>query len=86
MHVLGHHCVAHQIEVILFFSNFTEDADEYVSCSRTTPQRQPSIATEGDEMQMAESVDALQALGHDEKAPRSETERCGTLNTYSCAT
>jgi len=66
MHVFGHHHIADQPEPV-FLSSLVENADEGVARSRRTQERQPSVATEGNERQVALSVDSLEAFGHDEK-------------------
>jgi hypothetical protein len=71
--MLGHHYIANQLETV-FLSNLIEDTDEHVARLRSTEERQPSVATEGDEVQVALAVNAFEPLGHDEKAPRSQTE------------
>jgi len=73
MRVLGHHHVAHQLKTV-FLSDAVQRADEHVARSRGTEERQPSVTTEGNEVQVALAVDSLEPLGHDEKAPRSRTE------------
>lgn len=51
----------------VFVADFIENANEYVARSRRTQERQPSAATEADEVEVALSVNAFEALGHDER-------------------
>jgi len=74
VNVLGQHHVAHQLETVLL-ADLAEDFDEYSASSRRAQERQPSVPTKGDEVQVAVPVNALEASGHHRTAPRSQTER-----------
>ena len=53
-----------------------------MASERRAQQRQPMITTERDEVKMAESVDAFEALGHRQQPhPRKKLRRWGTLKT-----
>ena len=57
--------------------NLIQSPHKHVSQSRGRENRKPTVTTESDKVQMAEAVNAFQALGHGRrrKAPRSPTER-----------
>ena len=74
--MLGHHDVADEFEVILA-SRFAQSPNERVSRWCGAQKRQAAVATERDEMQMAETIGALQAFRHGDprvrKGPNSPT-------------
>ena len=61
MHVFGHHHVANQLETI-FVSGLIEHAHKQIAGVRGTKERQPSVTTEGDEVQVDVDV-AVHAPG-----------------------
>jgi|SRR5579863_10748871 len=77
MHVFGHHHVADQLETI-FVSDLTERAHKQIAGVCGTQEWQPSVTTEGDEMQVTLPVNAPEVFRHDRTAPRSQPERWGT--------
>jgi len=58
-----HHDVAHKME-FRFVANLCEFFDEDVAGPSGLEQRQAPVTTEGDEMQMASAVIALESSGH----------------------
>ena len=61
--MLGHDYVADEFESVAV-SDLAKDLDKNIPCAGTAKKRQPTIATERNEMQMAEAVDAFQTLRH----------------------
>jgi hypothetical protein len=82
--VLGHDHVADQPKA-MSVSNITENSNEYTACASRAEKRQAVVATECDEMQMPESVDASEAFRHEANpgAPPSQTEDGAPATTYS---
>ena len=66
MHVFGHHHVASQLETI-FVSGLIEHAHKQSAGVRGTKERQPSLTTEGDEMQVDLPVNAPEVFWHDRR-------------------
>ena len=64
MHMLRHHHIADQFETVAA-ANLIQSPHKYVSRSRGREKRKPAVTTESDKVQMAEAVDASQALGHE---------------------
>jgi hypothetical protein len=65
--VLGHDDVADQLGII-FFPDRVENLEENVSRARRAEKGKTTITTEGEEVQVAESVDTFEALRHDWQA------------------
>src|SRR6266404_4895208 len=63
MNVVGHDHISDQQEIIAL-TNFPHGLDEYFSRSPRVDQRNPSITTEREEMQMAPSIVSLQTFRH----------------------
>lgn len=61
--VLGHHDVPEQGKIVAI-ANFTQNFQELIACPLCAQERQPPVATASDEMQMAQSVAAFQAVLH----------------------
>lgn len=78
--MLGHDHVTHQRESVAV-ARFAENLNEGVSSSNGAQKRQPPIASESDEMQMAAPVVANEFVGHgdsDQSKPRPfKTQRVG---------
>lgn len=80
VNVFGHDDVARQLELVAI-AHFAEDFDESISGPHRGEQRQASIATAGDEMQVLEPVSAAQSFGHGPpKAPPFKSGRAGHPN------
>ena len=79
--VLGHDHVTDQLEPKLF-ADLAENLDECIPSARRVEKRKSPVTTEGDEVQMAEPVDALEAFRHDSeaKSPTLTNRAWGTLN------
>jgi hypothetical protein len=72
--VFGHHDVTDEFEPVPG-SDLTENSDESVAGADGTEERKAPVATERDEVQVAEAVDALETLGH-ESGTKGPTLRC----------
>ena len=82
MHVFGHHYVADQLETV-FFSDLIENAHESVAGPRGSKKRQTTIATEGDKVEVPLSVNAFEALRHEEKSHARKPSDGAPAKTYS---
>jgi len=84
VNVFGHDDVADELETISI-SHLTENLDERVSRARRAEKRESAVTTEAEEMQMVETVDALESFGHngDTTNPtlRTRCEGWGTRQT-----
>src|SRR5712671_4754135 len=69
MYVIGHNHITHQQKLVPF-ANRSQRAHKQVSRANRSQQRQPSVTTEGHEVQIAAAVIAFQILGH-ERPPKS---------------
>ena len=61
--MLGHDDVADELETVSI-SDFTENLDERVSRVGRAEKREAAVTTKCEEMQMTETVDALESFGH----------------------
>ena len=79
MNVLGHDDVTDELEPVLC-SDLTENLNKGVTGARRAEERKTPVATERDEVQVAETVDALETFRHDngtKKPHASPTRRMG---------
>jgi hypothetical protein len=77
MNVLGHYDVSEQREIVAR-SNFTQNLEKEMPRRLRTQQRQATITTASDEVQLAEAVTASQALRHFENPNPLYPEGFGT--------
>jgi hypothetical protein len=77
MNVLRHHHISDQREFISL-PNLTENFEKEMPRSRRTQQRHAAITTAGNEVQLAQSITASQALLHPENPNPSDPEGFGT--------
>jgi hypothetical protein len=77
MNMFRHHHVSQQREIIAL-SNFTEGFEEEIPRAFGAQQRRATITTASNEMQLAQSITASQALFHPENPNPSNPEGFGT--------
>jgi hypothetical protein len=82
VHVIGHDHITHQQKLVPF-TNRSQRAHKQVSCANRSQQRQPTVTTEGDKVQVAAAVIAFQILGH-QWPPQEPTCNPDTWGTQSC--
>ncbi len=80
--VFGHHHVTDELESVSC-SDLTENLNKGVASAHCSQERETPVATEGDEVQVAEAVDAFETLRHESES-NSPTcrlrDRWGTRN------
>ena len=78
VHVLGHDDVADKLEPVLC-SDLTENLNKGAAGARRAEERKTPVTTKRDEVQVAETVDALETLRHDNgtKGPTFRPRRMG---------
>src|SRR6266849_6801791 len=81
MYVIGHNHITHQQKLVPF-ANRSQRAHKHVSRANRSQQRQPTVTTEGDKVQIAAAVIAFQILGH-ERPPQEPTCNPDTWGTQS---
>ncbi len=80
--VFGHHHVTDELESVSC-SDLTENLNKGVASAHRAEEWKPPVAAERDEVQVAETVDALETLRHDNgtKSPTCrQRDRWGTRN------
>lgn len=83
--MLRHDDVADKLEPVLC-SDLTENLNKGAAGARRAEERKTPVTTKRDEVQVAETVDALETLRHDDRT-KSPTLRCAKdgapATTYS---
>jgi hypothetical protein len=68
--MVRHHHVSDQQKAVSL-ANLSQRVNEHIPCANRSQQRQTSVTTEREEMQIPTAVIALQLLRHEKTTPRA---------------